>query len=131
MGKSTDPFPLCNRNNDHLRNRQKSGSMEMESTSFGLLSLTFHHILLSSPLFKRSMKPSSSFRTLKVFTFRSLPSFMASFGMERIVLSSGIGFFAFKTTPEGISLRDLSPIFLKEKKLLWPKSSAASSLSES
>ena len=78
--------------------------MEMESTSLGVLSLTFHHILLSSPLFKRSMEPSSSLRTLKVFNFRSLPSFMASFVMERIVRSSGIGFVAFKTTPEGSSL---------------------------
>ena len=97
----------------------------MESTSLGVLSLTFHHILLSSPLFKRSMEPSSSLRTLKVFTFRLLPLFMASFVMERIVRSSGIGFVAFKTTPEGSSLRDLSSIFSKEKKLLWPKSSAA------
>lgn len=76
----------------------------MESTFLGLLSLTFHHILLSSPLFKRSMEPSSSFRTLKVFTLRSFPLFMASFVMERIVLPSGIGFVAFKTTPEGSSL---------------------------
>ena len=75
----------------------------MESTSLGVLSLTFHHILLSSPLFKSSMGPSSSFRTLKVFTFRSFPLFMASFVMERIVLSSGMGFVAFKTTPEGSS----------------------------
>ena len=78
--------------------------MEMESTSLGLLSLTFHHILLSSPLFKRSMEPSSSFRTLKVFTLRSFPLFVASIGMEEIVRSSGIGFVAFKTTPEGSSL---------------------------
>ena len=75
------------------------------------------------------MEPSSSFRTLKVFTLRSFPLFMAAFLMERIVRSSGIGFVAFKTTPEGSSLRVLSPIFSKEKKLLWPKSSAASSLS--
>ena len=50
------------------------------------------------------MGPSSSFRTLKVFTFRSFPLFMASFVMERIVLSSGMGFVAFKTTPNGSSL---------------------------
>ena len=50
------------------------------------------------------MEPSSSFRTLKVFTLRSFPLFMASFVMERIVLSSGMGFVAFKTTPEGSSL---------------------------
>ena len=78
--------------------------MEMESTSLGLLSLTFHHILLSSLLFKRSMEPSSSFRTLKVFTLKSFPLFVASIGMERIVRPSGIGFVAFKTTPEGSSL---------------------------
>lgn len=130
MGKNTDPFPLVT-NIDHFRNRQKSGSMEMESTSLGLLSLTFHHILLSSPLFKRSMEPSSSFRILKVFTFRSMPLFMASFVMERIVLSSCIGFVAFKTTPNESSLRVLSSIFSKEKKLQWPKSSASSSLSGS
>ena len=70
----------------------------MESTSLGLLSLTFNHILLSSPLFKRSMEPFSSLRTLKVFTLRSFPLFVASIWMERIVRSSGICFVAFKTT---------------------------------
>ena len=78
--------------------------MEMESTSLVVLSLTFHHILLSSLLFKRSMELSSSFRTLKVFTLRSFPLFVASIWMEEIVRSSGIGFVAFKTTPEGSSL---------------------------
>ena len=77
------------------------------------------------------MEPSSSFGILKVFTLRSFPLFVASIWMEGIVRSSGIGFVAFKTTPEGSSLRVLSSIFSKEKKLLWPKSSAASSLSGS